>query len=41
VRRALPSELRLGRVESDGNGSVRLRADALPDDVVEALAAFC
>jgi hypothetical protein len=40
VRRALADEIRLGRVEGDGNGSVRLVDGALPLDVVQALAAF-
>jgi hypothetical protein len=40
VRVALWDEIRQGRVESDGNGRIRLRAGALPDDVIEALAMF-
>ena len=33
-------EIKNGRVESDGNGRVRLRAGALAEDVIEALARF-
>jgi hypothetical protein len=33
-------EIKWGRVESDGNGKIRLRAGALPEDVIEALARF-
>ena len=40
VRVALWDEIRQGRVESDGNGRVRLRAGALPEDVIAALALF-
>ena len=35
-RRAL-GEIYRGRVESDGNGKIRLRAGALPEDVISAL----
>jgi hypothetical protein len=38
VRVALFEEVRQGRVELDGNGRIRLRAGALADDVIEALA---
>jgi hypothetical protein len=40
VRRVLADEVRLGRVEGDGNGSVRYVAVSLPVDVVRALDAF-
>lgn len=30
-------ERRLGRIESDGNGRIRLRADALEPELVRAL----
>jgi hypothetical protein len=33
-------EIKSGRVESDGNGRVRLVPGALPEDVIEALARF-
>jgi hypothetical protein len=40
VRLVLADEIALGRVEGDGNGSVRLVDGALPADVVRALVAF-
>jgi hypothetical protein len=40
VRFVLNDELRLGRVESDGNSRVRLVAGALPVKLIEALAAI-
>jgi hypothetical protein len=40
VARVLWGEIKWGRVESDGNGKIRLRAGALPEDVIEALARF-
>jgi hypothetical protein len=40
VRYALIDEIARGRIESDGNGRVRLRPGALPVDLVQALAAF-
>jgi hypothetical protein len=36
----IADELQRGRVESDGNGHVRLRDGALPPDVVRAFAAL-
>jgi hypothetical protein len=41
VNAALWGEIYRGRVESDGNGKIRLRVGALPEDVIEALALFC
>jgi len=40
VRFVVADELRRGRIESDGNGRVRLRTGALPGDLVRALAAI-
>jgi hypothetical protein len=40
VSYVVADELRRGRIERDGAGNVRLRAGALPPDVVAALAAL-
>jgi hypothetical protein len=41
VGRVLQSEIEGGRVESDGKGRIRLRAGALPEDVIAALGLLC